>query len=179
MKKALIVIDMLKDFINKDGALYCGEMTTKMVPHVVARVKEYNDNELPIIFVCDNHNENDLEFERFPKHCVAFTDGASLIKELEHPTVDNIAHVYKNRFSGFHNTNLDFVLSEFFGMKPNDSVIEVCGVCTHICVSDTVGDLTNRNYHTVINRRCVGDFDKDMHTFALKRMKNIYGTEII
>lgn len=178
MKKALIVIDMLKDFINKDGALYCGEMATQMVPHIVKRINEYHENGLPIFFLCDNHDKDDLEFNRFPKHCVAGSKGSKIIKELDHIRGKNVHVVFKTRFSGFYDTTLKNDLDEC-GLTPENSVIEICGVCTHICVSDTAGDFANRNYFTVVNKNCVGDFDKDMHTFALKRMNNIYGTEII
>jgi nicotinamidase-related amidase len=74
---------------------------------------------------------------------------------------------------------LDFTLQVHFGLKPDNSVIEVAGVCTSICDMDTVGDLANRDYATVIHRNCVADFDQDMHNMALKRMASLYGTEII
>jgi len=44
---------------------------------------------------------------------------------------------------------------------------------------DTVGGLVNRDYKVVVPRDCVADFDQEMHEFALKRMKNIYGAEIV
>ena len=39
--KALFVIDMLKDFINKDGALYCGEQCRKIIPFVKGKIEEF------------------------------------------------------------------------------------------------------------------------------------------
>ena len=38
MKKALIVVDMLNDFIWADGALYCGPTADAIVPKVLCSV---------------------------------------------------------------------------------------------------------------------------------------------
>ncbi len=178
MKKVLLVVDMLNDFINQDGALFCGPTAQQIVPFVKARIEEYRANGHPVIFLCDAHAEDDAEFLRFPKHAVVNTLGARIIDELSF-TQGLDAIVTKTRYSGFHNTTLDFTLKVHFGIKPGHSVVEVAGVCTSICCMDTVGDLSNRDYATVIHRNCVADFDQEMHGMAIKRMSALYGTEII
>ena len=80
----------------------------------------------------------------------------------------------KKRFSGFYGTNLEILLAE----SGADSV-RVAGVCTSICVMDTVGGLANRDYRITVSRHEVADFDPEMHDFALRRMKNTYGAEIL
>jgi nicotinamidase-related amidase len=178
MKKGLIVVDMLNDFIKQDGALFCGPTAQAIVPFIKARIEEYRANKHPVIFLADDHAIDDKEFNRFPKHCVMGTHGAEIIDELNFTTgVDSL--VRKTRYSGFYNTTLDFTLNVHFGLKPNNSVIEVVGVCTSICVMDTVGDLSNRDWPVVIHKNCVADFDPEMHNMALKRMANLYGAEII
>ena len=42
--KALLVIDMLKDFLNKDGALYCGDASRKIIPFVKEKIEEFHKN---------------------------------------------------------------------------------------------------------------------------------------
>ena len=44
---------------------------------------------------------------------------------------------------------------------------------------DTVGGLRNRDIKTRVLRDGVADFDHEAHEFSLKRMKNIYGAEVI
>jgi len=178
MKKALIVVDMLNDFIKPDGALYCGPTASAIVPLVKARVDEYREAGLPVIFLADAHAENDIEFNRFPKHCVDGTDGAKVIDILDCKTGRD-ALITKTRYSGFYDTSLGFTLTAHFGMLPEDAVIEVCGVCTSICVMDTVGGLANRDYPVVIHRNCIADFDEEMHNMAIKRMGTLYGAEIM
>lgn len=176
MKKALIVVDMLNDFIDPRGALYCGPAATDIVPNVLGRVLEYRESGLPIYFLADNHVENDKEFERFPKHCVKGTTGANVIGILGWGNNDH--YVPKTRYSGFYNTGLEGLMA-IADIRPGHTTIEVCGVCTSICVMDTVGGLANRDFTTVVHRNCVADFDQEMHEMALKRMAALYGATII
>lgn len=180
MKKALIVVDMLNDFIMPDGALYCGPTATAIVPNVLGRVLEYRDAGLPIFFLADNHTEDDKEFKRFPKHCIAGDPGADVIHVLAPGGVDgpNEFYIPKTRYSGFYNTDLERIMIQKW-IIPEEHVIEVCGVCTSICCMMTVADLANRDFNVVVHRNCVADFDQEAHNFALKYMETILGATII
>jgi nicotinamidase/pyrazinamidase len=178
MKKALLVVDMLNDFINQDGALFCGPTAQAIVPFVKARIEEYRANGYPVIFLCDAHDWDDKEFERFPRHCVIGSYGAKIISELNF-TQGTDALVAKTRYSGFHNTTLDFTMGVHFGLKPKDTVVELVGVCTSICCMLTLADLANMDYTTVVHRNCIADFDQDAHKFALGHMESIFGTTVI
>lgn len=172
MTKTLIVVDMLNDFLKPDGKLYCGPTAEAIIPKIVELAKKYMENDEAIIFLADAHDEDDKEFERFPKHCVAGTDGAALIDELEQIMMDydNCEVVDKTRYSGFYNT----WLADSVEFDAPDEV-EVVGICTSICVMDTVGGLANRDYKVNVYKDMVADFDPEMHEFALKRMESLYG----
>ena len=99
VKSALIVVDMLNDFIDEKGALYCGETAKDIVPFVRRRLEAHRQAGSLVIFLQDAHAEDDLEFEKFPKHCVAGTRGSRIIDEL---TPYDGEHVLpKTRYSGF------------------------------------------------------------------------------
>ena len=170
--KALIVVDMLKDFIEKDGALYCGDKARGIIPFVQKRIEEVRNTGGEIIFLRDNHSEDDPEFKMYPKHCVKGTKGAEIIDEIEVKEDDIV--ISKTRYSGFYNTELEQVLEE-----KKIGEVEVVGVCTSICVMDTVGDLRNRDYSVTVWRDGVSDFDDEAHQFSLKRMEKIYGAKVI
>ena len=176
MKKILIVVDMLNDFLKPDGKLNCGPTAEAIIPAVKAKVQEYVDNGDLILFLADAHDELDLEFERFPKHCVVNTEGAMIIDELAELVVDYDSHEFieKTRYSGFYDTELDDALK----FDPAE-LVEVVGVCTSICVMDTVGGLANRDYKINVYKDMVADFDPEMHEMALKRMVALYGVNLI
>jgi nicotinamidase-related amidase len=178
MNKALIVVDMLNDFIDPKGALFCGPTATAIVPNVYGRVKEYREACLPIFFLADNHTEDDKEFERFPKHCIVNTNGVRIIDILRAEKLGKEFYVPKTRYSGFYNTSLSGLMATV-GIRPLETTVEVCGVCTSICCMMTVADLANRDFNVVVHRNCVADFDQEAHNFALKYMENILGATII
>lgn len=175
-KKVLIVVDMLNDFINQDGALSCGRQALDIVPLVLEKIGEYVKEGLPVIFVMDAHDPEDLEFKRFPVHCVYGTPGARLIKEIEHEVEEHsfAIKVLKSRYSGFFRTNLNTIIRDL-----DPGLVEVVGVCTNICVLYTVEELCNRNYRVVVYRNGVTSFDMDAHKWALKQMETVLGAEVV
>ena len=170
--ETLIIIDMLNDFINPQGALYCGESAQAIVPFVQDRLAVFRRSGEPVIYLQDAHIADDKEFEKFPPHCVAGTWGSRIIEALA--PLSEEAVIPKTRYSGFYATSLDRILAD---IQP--SGVEVTGVCTSICVMDTVGGLVNRDYAVRVPQKGVADFDSQAHAFALQRMAKIYGVEIV
>jgi len=170
--KALFVIDMLKDFINKDGALFCGDPCRKIIPFVKEKIEEFHNDGNLVVFICDAHKEDDLEFKVFPKHCVAGTPGAEIIDEL--PVGEKDVIIRKTRYSSFYKTNLDDVLKD-----KAISEVHVVGVCTSICVMDTVGDLRNRDYKVIVYKEGVADFDERSYQFSIERMEKTYAAKVV
>lgn len=167
---------MLNDFIDGKGALsFPGAM--QIVNPIIKLIE--NGGYMDIVYLCDNHNPNDKEFEKFPPHAIENTWGAEIIPELDPSEISEFAGIKiyiieKQRYSGFYNTDLDVILEN---ISPTE--VDVVGVCTSICVMDTVGGLANRDYNVNIHKDMVADFDPEMHEFSLKRMENIYGAKII
>ncbi|HSO20276.1 MAG TPA: isochorismatase family cysteine hydrolase [Desulfosarcina sp.] len=170
-KSALIVVDMLNDFIDAHGALYCGQSAREIIPFVRLRLEAHRRAGNLVVFLHDAHAEDDLEFEKFPKHCVAGTWGSRVIDDLSPQEGEKV--LPKTRYSGFYGTDLEKVLAEF-----GPQSVEVVGVCTSICVMDTVGGLANRDYRTTVPAAGVADFDAEAHRFALQRMERLYGAAI-
>ncbi|MDF1594034.1 MAG: cysteine hydrolase [Desulfobacterales bacterium] len=169
--KALIVVDMLNDFVDEKGALYCGETAREIVPFIGQRLDAYRKRKDLVIYLQDAHDRNDKEFEKFPEHCVSGTWGSQIIKALTPMPGEKV--VPKKRFSGFYGTDLENILVE-----AGIAAAEVVGVCTSICVMDTVGGLANRDYAISVPIKGVADFDSEAHRFSLKRMEKLYGAEV-
>jgi nicotinamidase/pyrazinamidase len=169
--KALFVIDMIKDFLEEDGALYCGDTSRLIIPFVKQKIDEFHENADVVVYICDSHEKEDLEFEMFPKHGISGTRGADIIDVL--PVEESDIIIRKSRFSAFYSTNLDQVLAE-----KGINEVHAVGVCTSICVMDTVGDLRNRDYKVIVYKHGVADFDQEAHEFSLKRMEKTYGARI-
>jgi nicotinamidase/pyrazinamidase len=171
-RKVLLVIDMLNDFLDPKGALFCGKEVQRIIPVVRALVDEFSLQGHLVIYARDAHAPNDKEFELFPSHAVKGSWGSQIISELTPP--DGAIVIDKTRFTAFFGSTLDEVFADY---RPDE--VWVAGVCTSICVMDTTGDLRNRDYTVVIPVDAVADFDPEFHSFALKRMERIYGAKLV
>ena len=171
-QRAVLVIDMLEDFISETGTLYVGEQGKKIISQIKKLLDEERRSGSSIIYICDNHLMDDAEFEMFPCHCVRGTKGAEIIKELAPQNGDYI--ITKRRYSAFAGTDLEITLKEK-GVKQ----LILVGVCTNICVLYTAADARNLNYKVVVPENCVTSFDLEAHKFALNEMKKTLGVEVI
>jgi nicotinamidase/pyrazinamidase len=182
MKKLLIVVDLLNDFCHHKGVLAQSNVTglfygEDIVPYVAGVVDSFRRAKDPIVWLGDWHKEDDLEFKRFPPHAVRDTWGALIVEDLLPDMVEsspNELKINKTRYSGFYLTSLE---STLFQLEPD--LVTVIGVCTSICVMDTVGGLANRDYETEVLRHSVADFDPGAGEKAMTRMSNLYGAKII
>ena len=170
--KILLVIDMLKDFMDSEGVLYCGEDSEKIIPFVKNKIQEFKDDNYPVIFIADSHKENDKEFEMFPKHCIKGSEGAKILEEL---LIEDALVVKKSRYSGFFNTKLEELICSY----GKNVGVHVVGVCTNICVMYTVEELRNRDIKTYVYKDGVASFDLEAHEFALNQMESVLGAEIL
>ncbi|BBO69653.1 isochorismatase [Desulfosarcina alkanivorans] len=168
VRSALIVVDMLNDFIDEKGALYCGKGAREIIPFVRLRLEAHRRAGSLVVYLQDAHAKDDREFEKFPPHCIAGTWGSRIIDDLAPRKGEAV--LPKTRYSGFYGTDLEKILA---AADPEE--VEVVGVCTSICVMDTVGGLANRDYRTRVPRDGVADFDADAHSHALQRMQRLYG----
>ncbi len=169
---AVIVADMIRDFIEPEGSLYVGEPGRRILPYVAATVADMRRQGAAVIFLCDAHAEDDREFSRFPPHAVRGTRGTELAPPLTRQPGDH--RVDKTRYSGFTGTVLDEVLQ-----REGVTEVHLLGVCTSICIMETARDLDDRGYAVVVHRHGVADFDPEAHEWAVARMQRLFGVRII
>ncbi len=171
MPNVVLVVDMLRGFLEEGNPLYCGEAARRIIPNVQKLLAQEVAKGSRLLFLCDKHDPDDLEFKMFPRHCVAGTPETEVIPELSGHAGEIIP---KKRYSGFYGTDLDQRLKT---LSP-DKII-VCGVCTDICVCHTVADCRNRDYPVEVPANCVASFDESAHEFALQHIEKILGATVV
>lgn len=170
--RALLIIDMLNDFIKPQGALYIGPAAAKVVPVIKGRLDHFRQNREPVIFICDRHRQGDLEFAMFPPHCLEGDSGGEVIAELAPRPEERL--IYKRRYSAFFGTELDLTLREY-----GVSELELAGVVTNICVLYTAADARMLNYRVTVNAAAVAGIDQQAHRFALQEMEKTLGVTLL
>ena len=171
MTRAVLVIDMLRGFLEQGHPLYCGTRARNIVPSIQRLLEQETKAGAQIFYICDHHKPDDPEFNMFPPHCIEGTPQAEIIPELSRYFGEIIP---KRSFSGFHDTPLEKKLKSL-----NPNTIIVCGVCTDICVLHTVADARSRSYEVEIPIDCVASFDEKAHFFALEHMEKVLGAKLI
>jgi len=170
MTRAVIIVDMLRGFLEEGHPLYCGDRARRILPEVSRVLREEQESGSLIVFACDSHAENDPEFSQFPAHCIKGTIEAEVIPELA-SFVGKVTE--KCHFSAFQDTTLDVTLR-----AAGVDTLVVCGVCTDICVMHTVADAKRLGYDVEIPPSCVASFDDRKHWFALDHMQNVLGARV-
>ena len=143
-REALLVIDMLNDFVRKGAPLEVPDTRT-IIPVVHSEIEKAHAAGNPVIYVCDAHAPDDKEFSKFgwPAHAVRGTAGAGVRDELK--PLDSDIVIQKTTYSGFFGTKLDETLKRL-GV---DS-LRITGDVTHICVMFTASDAVLRDYHVIV-----------------------------
>ncbi|MCZ7355725.1 MAG: cysteine hydrolase [Candidatus Methanoperedens sp.] len=169
MQKAIIVADMLHDFVTgKLGSV----RARKIVPNIANLLKKARQQGIPIIYLRDSHTPTDREMKIWGEHAMKGTEGSEIIPELR-PEKNDIV-IEKRWYGGFANTDLPDILKKM-GI---DTVI-FTGVSTDICIQNDVALAYFSGYKTIVPPDCTASIDEGTHEYALKYMKKIYDTEII
>lgn len=169
-KRYLIVVDMQNDFVT--GTLGTKE-AQDIVPNVVNKVNEcwYNNDE--IIFTMDTHGNDyliTLEGKKLPvKHCIKYTCGWGIIDEL----CGYLDHVIQKSTFGY--SWKDEICEE-----SHIESIELCGLCTDVCVISNALILRAMfpNTKIIVNSSCCAGTTPEKHKYALEVMKSC-GIDVI
>ncbi|MCL1944915.1 MAG: cysteine hydrolase [Firmicutes bacterium] len=126
MKKLLLIIDMQNDFV--DGVLGT-QQALNIVDKIVVKLNEYKSNGYTVVFSRDTHDDSYLcsqEGRNLPTiHCIKGTHGHEIVNQLD---TKGCIIVDKYTFGSCE-------LVEKVAHLANDcDTIEICGVCTDICV---------------------------------------------
>ncbi len=169
--KALLIIDMINDFVDEKGALFV-EGAKDLIPNINEKIKKFREEGGIIIFVCDAHAEDDKEFKVWGRHAVKGTWGSEIAEGLDYKAGD--IRVDKTRFSAFFRTDLEDILR-----KHNVKEVYLTGILTDICVLHTAADAYMRDFKVYVFKDCVKSISEDRHEWALRHMKEVLGAGIV
>lgn len=172
MKEALLISDMLNDFV-REGAPLEVPAARKIMPALQKRVAEARARGVPVIYVCDAHRPDDPEFSRmgWPAHAVKGSRGAEVIAGLAPLETDPV--IEKTTYSGFHHTGLEGIL-QALGVER----LVLTGVVTNICIFFIAYDAVIRGYEVTVPADCVAPLDPADGDFALRQMEQVLGVTV-
>ena len=167
MKKLLIVVDMQKDFV--DGALGSKEAQA-IVPNVVKKIEAFEGD---ILVTYDTHEENYMETQEGKHlpvpHCIKGTAGWELDEKVQ-AALDRKTYTAIEKPT-FGSTALPELIKTVY--DPAEFEIELCGLCTDICVVSNALLLKANFLETTVSvdSSCCAGVTPESHNAALLTMK--------
>ncbi|MEN8194560.1 MAG: isochorismatase family cysteine hydrolase, partial [Bacteroidota bacterium] len=145
---ALIVIDMINDYLHFNGKLYC-EKCREIIPALNEAIDFAREKNISVIYLNTNLNsDDDLLAKKWGMHAETGTFGAEVIKELEPKNNDVV--INKKGYNGFTNTDLDEELKKL-GIKN----IIISGIHSHVCVLLTAVGGFELGYNITVLQDCI------------------------
>ena len=174
-KNVLIIVDMQNDFVT--GSLRTRD-AKKIIPNVKNKIDKYmDDKDGIIIFTRDTHSRRNYldtqEGKKLPiEHCIYGTKGWEIVPELDVKYKTGKVFVFDKSSFGFDSwkSELDYHLLN----SRNINKIEMCGVCTDICVISNALILKAifRDIEITVDTSCCAGSSVDAHFAALQVMEN-------
>lgn len=172
---ALVVVDMQNDFAHPDGALYAPPSGEAVEP-VKQLVQDANNNDVPVVFTKDVHNEEQFEdahyydeYDRWGEHVEEDSWGAEILDELEAETYGDYI-VEKPTYDAFYDTDLETWLDE---NGINNLII--CGTLANVCVLHTAASAGLRDYKPVVVEDGLGYLSEDDRDMAVGHADWLFG----
>jgi nicotinamidase-related amidase len=150
MSSALLIIDMQNDFVLPSGAAPV-PTAIEIVPGIVKALNYFRSKALPVFHIVREYRSDgsDIEITRLngfltdKKYGVPDTWGCQIIEDIT--PLDDEYRIVKNRFSGFMNTELDFILR-----RKGINKVVVCGIQYPNCIRATVYDAVAIGYEVFV-----------------------------
>lgn len=168
---ALVIADMINDFVDKDGKLYVPGIE-EIVPALASLVGEAHEMGVPVIYVNDAHDPDDEEFEQWGEHAVAGSQGSQVTPALAPAEGDYVLE--KKRYSVFYKTGLDGLLE-----KLGVDHLVLTGTVTNICVWVSSVEALMKGYKVTVPRKAVKALIEQDGEFALDQIERVFGGEVV
>jgi len=148
-KFALMIIDMQNDFVLP-GAPACVAGAYATIPCIRKMLDVFRANRWAVFHVVREYRADgsDIEITRLPgflnnkRYIVPGTEGCKIVDDLT--PIEGEYRIVKNRFSGFMNTELDFMLRRVGATR-----LVVCGTQYPNCIRATIFDAISYGYPVI------------------------------
>lgn len=172
MRPAILVVDMLEDFVRGELG---DEKFEKVIPPLRNLVETARERNVPVVYCNDSHEKDDPEIDLWGEHAMKGTEGAKVIEELEPGEKDEI--VEKSCYGCFEGTDLDDRLKNMYEGRGVDTVV-VTGLHTHLCDRHTAYGAFARGYDVIFVEDATDAFTQEQHQEGLEYAEEYYGAEI-
>ena len=168
--KALVIVDMLEDFVH--GTL-ANPHAESILPPLKELLAHFRRRGWVVVYANDAHEPGDPELAIWGEHAMAGTAGAQVVAELAPWPGPLELIVPKRVYGAFDGTELDEQLRAL-----NVDEVVLTGQHSHICIRHTAYGALLRGYRITVPRDAVCAFDGIDEEEALAYLRTVYGAHI-
>ncbi len=170
--RALIVVDMLNDFVT--GTLANAARATAIVPSIRRLLDHARANEdWVVVYANDAHRADDREVGVWGRHAMAGTPGAAVIEQLAPMGLEREIVISKRFYGAFDGTDLEDTLFDF---EVEDVVL--AGQHTHCSIRHTAYGAFMAGYDILVPSDAVCTIEGIDAEAALGDLKENYGATL-
>jgi nicotinamidase-related amidase len=165
-KTALLIADMLVDFVSPKGKLFVPD-TRKTIAPIRSLLGKARKSGAMIVYIQDWHRPDDPEFSIWGPHAIQETAGIRIVPELSPAPKDFM--VRKRTYDPFFSTDLDLLLRQK-GIKN----LVITGTMANICVLHSAGSATLRGYQVIVPIDTISALNPFDFQAALRQVSFVY-----
>jgi nicotinamidase-related amidase len=176
-RTALLVIDMIDEFVKPNWSPYWVPDATRQVPTIRGVIDAFHDAELPVIFLAYEVSVQGRNFpitetlvpigEDVANYASSILQEVAIFDELAPQERDLV--VLKHCYSGFHGTELDLVLRGL-----GISTLVISGTMTNFCCGATAREAFWHGYKVVFGSDINSTDDPELHDAELRTLRRGY-----
>lgn len=170
---ALLVVDMVKDFTQPDGAVFYPQ-NREVLPKIVEVVEHCRTHGVLVVYMRHSYRNGkpDHNLNNMRPCCIEGTGGDELDPML--PVDESKDYILKKRrFSAFFGTDLDLILRE----NQIENLI-VVGTKTNCCIRASVTDAHFLGYQPIVLSDCVATDSPVVNQVHLEDIQKYMGKVI-
>lgn len=177
MNTALLIVDMLRDFVDGRLANPAATPTIERIGALAEAARRRKD--WIVVYGNDAHHPGDVELRVFGEHAMVGTPGAQVVKELRPASGDVV--VPKRYYSAFSQTDLETTC-----LVHHVSRVVIVGQHTDCCVRHTSYDAFLRGINVVVPADATAVFQplsqepvEARQQRALDYLRTFYGVSVV
>jgi nicotinamidase-related amidase len=170
-KACLLVVDMQNEFLSESGGEFFHN-AADTVPNIRRVIAVCRREGIPIVYTGHCHEDAAVDGGLTARWWPELGSGRCLVKGAEGAGIyaplaprKGERVIYKRRYSGFYNTDLEVVLR---GMAVTDLII--AGILTNICCETTARDAFMRDFRVFFLADATATSEPDLHLATLKNL---------
>jgi len=145
-RSVLVVLDMINDYLTEGRPLEVPRARA-IVPALKKRIEDARTSGVPVIYVCDTHAPDDVDFRDWPRHALEGTTGSEVWPEIAPAHGEHVIH--KRTYSAFTGSDFGPLLDELGAEQ-----IILTGCATEIGIFATAKDALERGFVVTVPPDC-------------------------